>query len=67
MSILLDIMLDNRFIGQLRYPKRGFPKFVDGKWIEIYHPEDLEAFVLEKRPSLKGKNIKILPTNQRVL
>ena len=64
--LLLDVMLDGRFLCQLRYAKRGFPMLLDGEVVENHRLEDLESFVYEKRPSLRGKNIKIALSNQSV-
>ena len=64
--ILLDIMLDGRFLCQMKYPHRGFPQMLDGKLVEAYDYNDFEKFVFEKRPSLCNKQIAILPSNQRV-
>ena len=64
--LYIDIMRDGRFLYQLRYPKRGFPVMTsDGRIVEQYNFADIEAFVYEKRPSLRDKNIKILLSNQR--
>lgn len=52
--LLIDIMLDGRFVQQLRYYRRGFPEMIDGEFVESHRREDIEAFVYEKRPSLKG-------------
>lgn len=64
--ILLDIMLDGVYKGQLKYYGRGFPKLVDGKVIEVFNTKDIEAFVEEKKPSLKGKPYQVLFSEQRV-
>jgi len=64
--ILLDIMLDGRFLCQMKYPHRGFPQILDGKTVEAYDYKDFEKFVFEKRPSLRNKQIVILPSKQRV-
>lgn len=64
--VLLDIMQDGRFLCQLRYNKRGFPQMIDGEFIEVYDPKDIEEFVYSQRPSLKGKNIKIEFSNQSI-
>ena len=58
-KVLLDIMLNGTFVCQLKYDKRGFPEMIDGEVKEFHRLEDLERFVHEKRPSLKGKDIKI--------
>jgi len=64
--LLIDIMLDGRFVQQLRYDRRGFPEMIDGEFVESHRREDIEAFVYEKRPSLKGKPIKIEIASQKV-
>lgn len=64
--IYLDLMLNDKYIGQLRYTKRGFPEMINGKVEEVYNIEDLEDFVFSQRPSLRGKNIRIIPTTNRV-
>ena len=66
-QILLDIMLSGRFVCQLRYDKRGFPEMIDGHIEEVYRLEDLEKFVLDKRPSLRGKDIKIEFAKNKVI
>ena len=64
--ILLDIMKDGRFLCQLRYCKRGFPKIINGKVYEAYEEKDIKAFVEQQRPSLIGKQYKIEFATQRV-
>lgn len=64
-TILLDIMLDGRFLCQMKYPHRGFPQMYNGKVVETYDYNDFEKFVFEKRPSLRNKQIAILPSTQR--
>ena len=64
--VLLDVMLNGHYVCQLRYTKRGFPTTVDGKTVECYDYNDFERFVLEQRPSLKGKPFVVLPSNQKV-
>lgn len=64
--ILLDIMQDGRFLCQLRYTKRGFPRMINGKIVEEHNQEDIEKFVYEQRPSLRDKNITIAFANQKV-
>ena len=65
--LLLDIMLNGRFVCQLKYNKRGLPDMVNGEIVEVHNSKDLEAFVLEQRPSLRGKDIKIEFASQKVL
>ncbi len=62
--LLLDIMLNERWQCQLRYYKRGFPRIVDGKIVEVYDMCDLRRFVEEQRPSLIGKPYVIEISNQ---
>ena len=65
--MLLDIMQGDKFICQLKYTKRGIPAIVDGEIREVYNMDDLEQFVYENRPSLRGGGIKIAFSNNRVL
>lgn len=58
-KVLLDIMLSGRFICQLKYEGMPFPEMIDGKVVPVYDSEDIARFVFEKRPSLRGKDIKI--------
>lgn len=55
--ILLDIMLDGRFYRQLRY--FGFSE-------DVYDSREISKFVLEKCPSLRGKNYNIKIAEQQV-
>lgn len=52
--ILLDIMQGDKFICQMKYTKRGTPTIVDGEIREVHDMGDLEQFVYENRPSLRG-------------
>lgn len=66
--IYLDIMSANgTFIQQMRYDKRGFPQMVNGKVVERFNRKELEEFVFSKRPSLRGKNIRIETSEQRIV
>jgi hypothetical protein len=64
--IYLDLMLDGKYIGQLRYTKHGTPEIINGKVEQVHNIKDLEDFVFSQRPSLRGKNIRIISTNNRV-
>ncbi|MBQ9532638.1 MAG: hypothetical protein IJR71_01560 [Prevotella sp.] len=64
---MLDIMLDGRFVCQLRYHGQPFPKIINGKVCATYDSRDIVKFVHEKKPSLDGKPIEIAFTNQRVM
>ena len=57
--ILLDVMLNGRFVCQLKYKGMPFPEMIDGKVVPVYDSEDMARFVFEKRPSLRGKDIRI--------
>lgn len=55
-----DIMLRDRFVCTLRYPLEKVPYlWVDGKPQKCIIYEELEEFILEKRPTLKGKDFQI--------
>lgn len=62
----LDVMLNGRFVCQLRYKGYPFPKIIDGKVKLCYEYSDLRRFVYEQRPSLIGKNVNIIPSKQTV-
>ena len=64
-QILLDIMLGGKFICQLKYDGMPFPELINGKVVPVYDAEDLERFVYEQRPSLRGKDIRIEFSNQK--
>ena len=64
-KVLLDIMLGGRFICQLKYDGKPFPELIDGKVVPVYDSRDIERFVYEKRPSLRGKDIKIEFSSQK--
>lgn len=64
--VLIDVMCNGRFVCQIKYPHKGTLEMIDGKIKEVYDCEDIKAFVLEKRPSLIGKNIKLAFSNSRV-
>lgn len=65
--LLIDVMIGDRFVCQLRYTKRGFPAISEGKIIERHDSRDIERFVYEQRPSLKGKKIRIEFSVQKVI
>lgn len=65
--IYLDVMKEGRFVCQLRYTRRGFPTLIGGKVVEVHDLSDMEAFVYEQRPSLRGKDIKIAFSSHKVL
>jgi len=65
-TLLLDVMMDGRFVCQLKYTGKSMPAFQGGKVVRVYNSEDLERFVYEQRPSLRGKNINVAFSNQRI-
>ena len=65
--ILLDVMQGDRFICQMEYTKRGTPTIVDDKIREVYDMGDIEKFVYESRPSLRGRGVRIAISNSRVI
>lgn len=65
--LLLDIMVGSKFLCQLKYTKRGFPEFIDGKFIEVHNLDDIKSFIETQRPSLKDKNYRIEFSNQKIL
>ena len=58
-------MLGGRFVCQLKYDGMPFPEMIDGKVVPAYDAEDMKRFVYEKRPSLRGKDIRIEFSNQK--
>ena len=65
-TILVDVMVDGRFYTQVRYTKHGIPQMINGEIKEVHNTDDIKKFVLEQRPSLRGKNYQINFSNQRV-
>jgi hypothetical protein len=57
--LLLDVMLNGRFVCQLKYEGMTFHEMIDGKVVPVYDADDMKRFVYEQRPSLRGKDIKI--------
>lgn len=66
-QILLDIMLGGRFICQLKYEGMPFPELINGKVVPVYDTKDMARFVFEKRPSLRGKDIRIEFAKNKVI
>lgn len=52
-TTFVDIMLDGRFVCTLKYKYTAYPPLYPIDY------EDLERFVLERRPSLRGKDFRI--------
>lgn len=63
-SILIDVMLEGRFICQLSYFGHPFPLMHNGKVYAAYDLNNIRQYVEEKRPSLKNKNFQIEISNQ---
>lgn len=57
--LLLDIMLDGRFLCQMSYKGNPMPILVNGDVMPLYDTEEIQKYVYQERPSLKGKNINI--------
>lgn len=57
-TVYLDIMYGGRYIGQVPY--QYCPLFA-------LNYDDIMEHVFQKRPSLRGKNIKIIPSDNRVI
>ena len=64
--LFLDIMLNGKYICQMKYTGRPTVEFVSGELMPVYDFDDLYRFVDSQRPSLKGKKYSICPTNQRI-
>ena len=58
-TFLLDIMLDGRFKGQLKYGTSSFPLILEGEVVESYDFSDIRESVENERPLLKGTDFKI--------
>lgn len=66
-TIFIDVMQSGRFLFQLKYTRRGVPRIVGGELCEVHLPEDVERFVYQQRPSLRGrKGIHFAFSAQRV-
>ena len=66
-KLYIDVMEHGRFLCQVPYYGHGFPELIDGKVESVYDSEDLLKAVLDKRPSLSGRNIKLALTTERVI
>ena len=63
--MLLDIMLNGRFVCQLNYKKKGYYTKTNGKLVEVHSDNEITHFVETMRPSLKGKNYNVCFTNNK--
>ena len=52
-KVLLDIMLNGRFVCQLKYEGMPFPEMIDGKVVPVYDYEALAVWVLILRDRRK--------------
>lgn len=66
-SVLLDIILNGRFLCQLVYKERGNLEWINGKLAFVIADVDIQHFVERQRPSLRGKSYHIEFSNQRVI
>jgi len=64
--MLLDVMVNGRFYCQIDYTKRGFPEMIDGEIEEVHDYEEIQRFVEECKPSLKGRDYRIEFTDNKV-
>ena len=65
-TLLLDIIENGRFICQIPYYRHGARQVINKKIVEVFNARDIERYIYEKRPSLRGRNINIEFTKQRV-
>lgn len=66
-TVLLDIVLNGRFLCQLPYRRVGHLEIIDGKPLYVCTEAEVRSFVESKRPSLIGKDFKVELSNQRVI
>jgi hypothetical protein len=63
-SLYLDIYLYGRFVCQLKFNTP--PTITKSDGTREFYIADIEKYVTDKRPSLKGKDFKVRFSNQRV-
>ena len=63
--MLLDIMLNGRFICQLNYKKKGYHTKANGKLVEVHSDSEIAHYIESVRPSLNGKNYNVCFTNNK--
>ena len=66
-TVLLDIVLNGRFVCQIPYHWVGRLEIIDGTPLYVCRDVEIRSFIESKRPSLIGKDYKIEFSNQRVL
>ena len=66
-TVLLDIVLNGRFLCQLPYRWVGLLEIIDGNPLYVCTEAEVRSFVESKRPSIIGKDFKIELSNQRVI
>lgn len=64
--ILIDVMLNGRFVCQLHYTGKGHLEMIDGELFGVQSESDIREWINEQRPSLRNKNINIRISNKRV-
>ena len=64
-QILLDIMLNGKFVCQLKYDGEQHPEILDGRVVYMFDGNDIERFVYEKRPSFVNRDIRIRLSDQK--
>lgn len=61
--LYLDIFLGGRFYCQISYDT---PPIIKSDGTKEYYIVEIEKYVTDRRPSLKGKDFKVRFSNQRV-
>lgn len=64
--LLIDVMLDGRYVGQLKYDGNYHLENIDGKVLQCISEKDAREFVESKYTWLSGKDFKVEFTTQRV-
>ena len=63
-DIMLDILVNGRFFGQIKCTIPPIGKTEEGSY--IYDSREIEAYVLNKMPTLRNKKYSINFSNQRI-
>ena len=63
--LLLDVLERGSYICQLTYFDYH-PEYIDGKWIDVVDYNKLEDFVYKEKPYLKGRDITVAFSTQKI-
>lgn len=63
----IDIMLNDKFVCQLKFEAKSDLKIIQGSLKEIYTIDKIKDFIESKMPSLKDKDYEVHFSNQRIL